>query len=285
MNVLKWEKARRGPDELYRLNKAHIPFRRPFPYHGHDFGEFFWTLQGNGMHDLNGQAIPIHPGDAAFIRAQDCHGFRPSTGSTMVQYNLVVPQEKLDELQARYFQNRSVFFWRKGDTPHTFTLTHAQLRRLEKAGDDLIRKPSHAFNLDHFLLNLFGELFDEPAAPVDPSVPDWLANACRQANRPEVLSRGCDGFVEVAGRSPEHVSRVFHQTMGQTLNQYLTTLRLQYAERELVSSDTPVIDIAQDCGYTSLSHFYKLFSERYGLPPRRYRMERWLYRTAQHKTG
>ena len=277
MRILHWHESRSSPDEIYRLNQAQIPARRPFPTHGYDFAEFFWTLDGKAMHDLNGKSLPIQRGSAVFIRPQDFHGFRPAPGELLVQYNLVVPMDIVDDLQQRYFPGQSVFFWKEDPDPHQLELTSAQLRRLDEFVKTLIGMPTRRIHLDQFLLNHFHELNPEPALPLDPQVPDWIADACRNARQPDVLRRGCGAFIELAGRSPEHVSRVFHQTMGQTLNQYITQLRLEYAERELVCTSTPILEVAQDCGYESLSHFYRLFSNRYGVPPRKYRQQHWLH--------
>jgi len=278
MRIFKWKDVCPKPGAVYRLHKAQIPARRPFPYHGHDFGEFFWTLEGHGTHELNGQSTPTHRGCAVFMRPQDRHGFRPATGQTIVQYNLVIPTEKLDQFRVRYFRENAVFFWHDGPDPHAVTLSNTQLRRLSRAGDELIHRSSQSLAIDQFLLNLFCDLSEEMNAPAHPDMPEWLARACLRANQPEVIRGGCEAFVKLAGHSPEHVSRVFHKHMGKTLIQYLTELRLTYAERELVSNSTPVIEIAHDCGFSSLGHFYKLFSQRYGCPPRQYRLRHSVYR-------
>ena len=50
---------------------------------------------------------------------------------------------------------------------------------------------------------------------------------------------------------------------------------MESAKRLLTSTDLTVLDIAGRLGYSSLSHFNKLFRARAGMPPREYRL---LYR-------
>ncbi|MFV2051256.1 helix-turn-helix transcriptional regulator [Aliiroseovarius sp. YM-037] len=53
---------------------------------------------------------------------------------------------------------------------------------------------------------------------------------------------------------------------------YVNRIRMEYAAMHFGSSDTPVADIAADCGIENPSHFYKLFREHYGNTPRQYRV-------------
>jgi len=52
----------------------------------------------------------------------------------------------------------------------------------------------------------------------------------------------------------------------------VTGLRMRHAGAELRLSARPILEIAIDCGYESLSHFYAMFRRIYGTSPRTYRM-------------
>ncbi len=76
-----------------------------------------------------------------------------------------------------------------------------------------------------------------------------------------------------AGISPRHLTRIFHEHTGQTINEYLTRLRLSHAQRLLITTDRKVIDVMYDCGFTCSTHFYKVFREQAGCTPRHYRLQ------------
>ena len=78
-------------------------------------------------------------------------------------------------------------------------------------------------------------------------------------------------LAKVAYVSRFHLIRMFKQTYGETPYQRLTRLRLQRAQRLLATSDTPITQIALDCGFTNQTHFAAAFRRLVGLSPRAYR--------------
>ena len=78
-------------------------------------------------------------------------------------------------------------------------------------------------------------------------------------------------LAKVAYVSRFHLIRMFKQTYGETPYQRLTRLRIQRAQRLLATSDTPITQIALDCGSTNQAHFAAAFRRLVGLSPRAYR--------------
>ena len=78
-------------------------------------------------------------------------------------------------------------------------------------------------------------------------------------------------LTKVAYVSRFHLIRMFKQTYGETPYRRLTRLRLQRAQRLLATSDTPITQIALDCGSTNQTHFAAAFRRLVGLSPRAYR--------------
>jgi len=78
-------------------------------------------------------------------------------------------------------------------------------------------------------------------------------------------------LAKVAYLSRFHLIRMFKQTYGATPYQRLTRLRTQRAQRLLATSDTPITQIALDCGFTNQTHFAAAFRRLVGLSPRAYR--------------
>jgi AraC family transcriptional regulator len=78
-------------------------------------------------------------------------------------------------------------------------------------------------------------------------------------------------LAKVAYLSRFHLIRMFKQTYGATPYQRLTQLRTQRAQRLLATSDTPITQIALDCGFTNQTHFAAAFRRLVGLSPRAYR--------------
>jgi AraC family transcriptional regulator len=78
-------------------------------------------------------------------------------------------------------------------------------------------------------------------------------------------------LAKVAYLSRFHLIRMFKQTHGATPYQHLTRLRTERAQRLLATSDTPITQIALECGFTNQTHFAAAFRRLVGLSPRAYR--------------
>lgn len=76
---------------------------------------------------------------------------------------------------------------------------------------------------------------------------------------------------EACNLSYYHFSRTFKKTMGQTFNQYLLNVKINQAEKYLISSDKSVTEIAFITGFSSASHFISKFKEKNNVTPYKYR--------------
>jgi AraC-like DNA-binding protein len=73
------------------------------------------------------------------------------------------------------------------------------------------------------------------------------------------------------GLHPDYAATLFRKTFGTTLNVLITRHRVAHAQRQLVTTDERVLDIAHDSGFDSLSRFNRAFKQIAGLTPREYR--------------
>jgi AraC-like DNA-binding protein len=80
-----------------------------------------------------------------------------------------------------------------------------------------------------------------------------------------------EGAATACRLSPAYFSRRFRQLFGMTFTEYARTYRLHLAARRLVSSGSPISDIAYGVGFSSPAHFTARFRERFGMTPRAYR--------------
>ena len=71
--------------------------------------------------------------------------------------------------------------------------------------------------------------------------------------------------------SVSHLQKLFKQVYGVPVYHYIKEYRLEQAAVELVRSDRPVTQIAQNAGYDNASKFSECFKKRYGVTPTQYR--------------
>ncbi len=71
--------------------------------------------------------------------------------------------------------------------------------------------------------------------------------------------------------SSAYLSRMFKKKFGQNFINYLNQLRLEQATEKIINTDASITTIALKHGFSSISSFYKLFKEVYGVQPTDYR--------------
>ncbi len=78
-------------------------------------------------------------------------------------------------------------------------------------------------------------------------------------------------LAEVANFSPYHFHRIFKDVTGETLNAFVTRVRLERALYLLSHAPTKQIqEVAETCGFSSHSDFTRRFRTHYGTAPRRF---------------
>lgn len=73
------------------------------------------------------------------------------------------------------------------------------------------------------------------------------------------------------GRSRSHISHLFKANAGVSLRAYCNELKLLDAKALLQSTDLSISEAAYEAGFEDASYFIKLFREKYGVSPRKYR--------------
>lgn len=78
-------------------------------------------------------------------------------------------------------------------------------------------------------------------------------------------------FARIAQRSIASFKREFHEYYYTSPGKWLTRKRLEYAKFMLDTSKHNVSEIADESGFENLTHFSRIFKEKYGLSPLQYR--------------
>ena len=70
---------------------------------------------------------------------------------------------------------------------------------------------------------------------------------------------------------PVHLAREFRKAYGCTLGEYLRGLRIELCCARLASCDDSLVEIALTAGFSSQSHFSRVFKRHTGITPTEYR--------------
>ena len=88
-------------------------------------------------------------------------------------------------------------------------------------------------------------------------------------HKPDELS--LSRIAEITYFNPTYLSRLFHQVMGETLSDYISSARIRRANQLLKDSGTRIGDISEAVGFSSAANFSRFYRKMTGLSPQEYR--------------
>jgi len=240
--------------------------------HTHDFVEIFWVEKGEGLHRVNGKMFHVGPQDAWLILPRVRHNHQV-IGERLVVTNVGFGLDRFKKVLARYGEPHESRYLSDLSAAYPIVLAPEMMERLRKMAITLSQGPRDLLALEWFLL-----VFLKEAASVSFAssrvLPFWLENALQQLRTAEHFSKDVKHFYRLCYRAPEHTARTCKKLLGKSPSALLNEARLRGAASKLSMTGDAVTEIALDCGFQSLSRFYALFKESYGVAPAAFRRNR-----------
>lgn len=243
--------------------------------HTHDYYEFLLISSGEVNHFINGEALTVYKGELFLIRPHDVHqlAITDAEGEYLnlnFSKNLVEALLKFwdSELLNSEIENSEFPPMRKLNDAE---LKYAREKILQTMFKESVSLEEQEQVMKKILFDLFMNFYVKKKDREKDRIPEWLENTVEQMRKKENFSIGVSRMVEISGKSIEHLSRSMSKYYGSSPTKYINTLRIDYMSSMLAYSSLPIIDIWLDAGFESAAYAYKLFKERYGTTPQRYR--------------
>lgn len=245
----------------------------PTVLHAHTDWEFTTLTEGTGENVINGTAYPFAYGSFLLLGPQHLH--QQNAKGPLVRRDICVSDYNMkkycDQLKSGLYEQLCA-----QETPIVITMPISSYKGLisRLTEIDAYQKlfPKHTTTLLHSIATyLLGLYLENAHATGKHASPPWFLEFIRNVQKPEVFSKKIDDLVEYSNYTHAHFLLLFKEQTGQTLISYITELRLNYAAQLLVSTDTPIIRIANEIGYDSHSFFSQKFKKQFGVTPMEYR--------------
>lgn len=239
--------------------------------HNHDYYEIFVVSEGNACHQVNGAQIKIASGDIFLMRPEDIHYYDSASGGFRI-INIIVPINIMNSLFAYLGEGFDKDRLLNSTLPSVSHVGFKELPSLVGELEQLVlskkilkEKSDSSFRI--VLFNIIVRYFSPKLATKTSDIPQWLQWLNLEMLKKENFQAGLPAFYKLSGRSIEHVSRMCKKYLNKSPTRLINDIRLEYAARLLITTDMKIIDICEEIGFDSLSHFYHLFKNTFGISP------------------
>lgn len=271
--------------DLRKQSFLSSPYHTCPTYHSHPELELVFVLEGFGKRIIGNKVEPFESGDMVFIGSNVPHVWLSDNSYYQENSNLH------SRVIVTYFN--PVIFQQFFDAVKEFngikkTMLQASkgIRILGETRNIIARKlialsSENGFEkINSFLqiLNIISVsndkycILNNGVSKNDSFESDRLVDVIKfvQANLDEHIT--LRKIAEIACMTEQSFCRFFKSRLKMNFFQYLEVQRMKHACDLLIqSSDKPIAEIAFECGYTSSSHFCKVFKDNYNQSPSQYR--------------
>jgi AraC-like DNA-binding protein/quercetin dioxygenase-like cupin family protein len=260
-----------------------VPEHPDYPEHSHEFTELVVVYEGSGINCVDSFEYPMRAGDVFVIHEGARHSYRETEHLHLCNVIFDSSLLHIRSIDVNHLPGYHVLFeleprMRKNNFNSRL---HLQSKELAKARD-LIEKletevdakaPGFRLMSQSLLLLLIGELsrwYDKNTGTHSDKIM-LIAKAIAHMEQKYYEQIEISKLAAMTNMSERAFYRIFQEATGETPNQYLTDLRLTHVTELLRHSDTPVTDIAFECGFQDSSYMAKTFKKHNGISPRDFR--------------
>lgn len=252
-----------------------------FPEHSHNYVEVVYMCQGTTTHIANGKTIVLHPGELLFFGQGARQEILPAGEQDIAVNFIILPQffdkalEMLDEEEAplRKFIVDSL----RGDNANCLYFQVADVLPIQNLMENLIWSllGSPSPNRRSICQTTMGLLFMQLLNHTDKLAYQTTEEAAIvQVLRYIEENYRTGTLTEIADQLHYDLywfSREIKRKTGKTYKELLQEKRLTQAAYFLKHTSLHVDEIGEAVGYSNLSYFHRIFQEKYGLSPKKYR--------------
>ncbi len=223
---------------------------------GHSFGPavrkytlVHYVISGSGTLFAGGQVYPVHAGEAFVILPGEVTVYTASESEPWF-YRWIGFD---GELSGRF-----------ANAPRVITPSP---RIFETIGEALMLEDMREYRLCAALFELYADVFSGKSENHHyvRRIRDFVRASYMQHISVKKIAEGMN-------LDRRYLTRIFKERTGQTIQDYIITVRLEAARERLLEGAT-VSEAAMLCGYEDVCNFSKMFKRRYGVSPGRWKRQ------------
>lgn len=267
--------------EIEGVQYIHRRTEQPYKidFHLHDRYEVYFFISGNVHYLIEKKVYPLTYGDLILMNNRELH--KPTFRSDAPYENIVIhfDPQVVEKFAATYkFNLMNCFTNRPLGEQNKIQLTPHQLEELLALFakmDGLFSQPEDGSELLMMtcfiqLLVLINRAFSHNLSPLPSSVvPEKLAPVLDFIDHHLDHDLTLEALERQFFMNRYYLSRLFRQSIGSTIHEYILLKRIAYAKK-LLHEGHNVTDACQQSGFNDYSNFIRMFKRIVGVPPGQY---------------
>jgi len=255
-------------DSGIRVNHRKLP--ECTDLHWHDYFEFEFVISGTGTHQFNGCEYELKPGSAFLLTQVDFHKVIPLDNlelCTVMFPDHIIDSDLISKLWSLDHTKRILTLPpdKCEDIMHLFNMLFSELKSKDN------HKKRYIYDLIECIFIVFLRFAEKDAHVAYPHFNTPIQHALSYIHSHFRSNPSLSEVSKISRYTPNYFCDIFKKITGKTYNKYLNDLKLGFARQLLLSSDLLVTEICYASGFSSLSHFLRLFKSTFGTSPQNLR--------------
>jgi len=245
----------------FTLTEALYPARLRQPRHTHQRASFSFVLTGSYVENYGRQSQTRQPSTIVFHPPQESHAVYYESEAVRI-LSVHIDFERLAYIRE-----------------HSIVLDSSISRRTEMIswlGHRIYREFDRmdalsALAIEGLILEILVNASRDESSSREQKSPRWLEQAKEFLHAHFSESLVMEDVANAIGVHRVHLARVFRKKFGCTIGEYVRRLRVEFACRQISTTEAPLCQIALAAGFSDQSHLNKTFKDIFNLTPSEYR--------------
>lgn len=254
-----------------------------FPAHYHEDLQIVYVLQGEIDIRLTYFSYHLTPGDMHFVHKNDIHSLTGKTDDNLVllfNFNTDAFSSLYPDLHMQIFTTR---------VSKDFVTYESKMR----LRDDMFsiieeiteKKPGYQSKIYDLSKDMLRILYkDFRGFYIDTEKGLWIHTVSSDPMQTDRISRvtnyvyenypykiSLNEIAESEHISKFYLSHLFHKHVGPSFRDFISLVRVEMSEHQLLNSDMPITRIAQECGFSHPKYYVEHFTNWFKYSPKEYR--------------
>lgn len=256
---------------------------KEFPWHWHSLFEIDFVNEGEIDFMSTSKTLHMKKGDAVFINSGVMHAFENTSGGETILTAILFDMSYLSGMNS-LIESKYIYPIMRSSALDTLlispdTLDGVKIMERVLSAVELMEKEPYGYEIKLknimndfwlYLIDVTSELRSNSSEKISTDVLH-TKEMIRfiQNNYGEKIT--LEDIAKSSNISDRECSRCFQRSINTSPINYLNDFRVRRAAQLLISSDMTIIEIGEECGFSSSSYFGKTFREKMGCTPSAYR--------------